>query len=70
MKLWDKGYSVNKLIEDFTVGKDRELDLYLARYDVLGSMAHATMLQSIGLLEKDELDQLLAELKLIYQVVV
>ena len=68
MKLWDKGYSVNKLIEDFTVGKDRELDLYLARYDVLGSMAHATMLQSIGLLEKDELDQLLAELKLIYQV--
>ena len=68
MKLWDKGYSVNKLIEDFTVGKDRELDLYLARYDVLGSMAHATMLQSIGLLEKDELDQLLTELKLIYKV--
>ncbi|MGD9931355.1 MAG: argininosuccinate lyase [Mangrovibacterium sp.] len=69
MKLWDKGYSVNKLIEDFTVGKDRELDLYLAKYDVLGSMAHATMLQSIGLLEKEELDKLLAELKSIYQLV-
>ncbi|MCW0481112.1 argininosuccinate lyase [Gaoshiqia sediminis] len=68
MKLWDKGYSVNKLIEDFTVGKDRELDLYLAKYDVLGSMAHATMLQSIGLLEKDELDKLLAELKVIFQL--
>ena len=68
MKLWDKGYSVNKLIEDFTVGKDRELDLYLAKYDVLGSMAHATMLQSIGLLEKEELDCLLVELKAIYQL--
>ena len=70
MKLWDKGYSVNKFIEDFTVGKDRELDLYLAKYDVLGSMAHATMLQSIGLLEKEELDQLLTELKAIYQMAV
>ncbi len=69
MKLWDKGYSINKLIEDFTVGKDRELDLYLAKYDVLGSMAHATMLQSIGLLEKDELEKLLVELKAIYRVV-
>ncbi|WP_423129231.1 argininosuccinate lyase [Gaoshiqia sp. Z1-71] len=70
MKLWDKGYSVNKFIEDFTVGKDRELDLYLAKYDVLGSMAHATMLQSIGLLEKEELYQLLTELKAIYQMAV
>ena len=68
MKLWDKGYSVNKLIEDFTVGKDRELDLYLARYDVIGSMAHAVMLQSIDLLGKDELDQLLVELKHIYRI--
>ncbi len=68
MKLWDKGYSVNKLIEDFTVGKDRELDLYLARYDVIGSMAHAIMLQSIDLLEKDELNQLLVELKHIYKI--
>ncbi len=54
-------------IEHFTVGKDREMDLYLAKYDVLGSMAHITMLESIGLLAKDELQQLLAALKLIYK---
>lgn len=65
-KLWEKNFEVNREIERFTVGRDRELDLYLARYDVLGSMAHITMLQSIGLMEKDELDALLAELKLIY----
>ena len=68
MKLWDKGVSVNKLIEDFTVGKDRELDLYLAKFDVLGSMAHTKMLQKIGLLEKKELDQLLTEMKAIHQI--
>ena len=62
-KLWEKNFEVNKEIERFTVGRDRELDLYLAKYDVLGSMAHITMLESIGLLEKDELAQLLAELK-------
>lgn len=66
MKLWDKGYSVNKLIEDFTIGKDREMDFYLAKFDVLGSMAHIIMLESIGLLKKNELEQLLKELKLIY----
>ncbi|MCH5312554.1 MAG: argininosuccinate lyase [Prevotella sp.] len=65
-KLWEKNFEVNKEIERFTVGKDRELDMYLAKYDVLGSMAHITMLESIGLLEKDELTQLLAELKNIY----
>lgn len=65
-KLWEKNTQVNKRIEDFTVGKDRELDLYLAKYDVLGSMAHITMLQEIGLLEKQELDVLLVELKGIY----
>ena len=54
-------------IERFTVGKDREMDLYLAKYDVLGSMAHITMLESIGLLTKDELQQLLAALRTIYQ---
>jgi len=54
-------------IERFTVGKDREMDLYLARYDVLGSMAHITMLESIGLLTKDELQQLLAALRAIYK---
>ncbi len=66
-KLWEKNFEVNAEIDRFTVGRDREMDLYLARYDVLGSMAHITMLQSIGLLEKTELEQLLAELKNIYQ---
>lgn len=65
-KLWEKNTEVNKEIEKFTVGKDRELDLYLAKHDVLGSMAHITMLQSIGLLSQEELDILLAELKNIY----
>ncbi len=68
MKLWEKNYGINEEIERFTVGRDRELDIYLARYDVLGSMAHITMLQSIGLLEADELKDLLAELKNIYAV--
>lgn len=65
-KLWEKNFEINKEIERFTVGRDREMDMYLAKYDVLGSMAHITMLESIGLLEKDELDRLLAELKDIY----
>ena len=62
-KLWDKGFEPDALIEKFTVGNDRDLDLRLARYDVQGSMAHIKMLQSIGLLEKDELDKLLAGLE-------
>ena len=62
-KLWDKGYEVTAEIERFTVGRDREMDLYLAEADVLGSMAHITMLESIGLLEKNELQTLLAELR-------
>ena len=49
MKLWEKNFKVNEEIERFTVGRDREMDLYLAKYDVLGSMAHITMLESIGL---------------------
>ena len=65
-KLWEKSVQVNKDIERFTVGCDREMDLYLAKHDVLGSMAHITMLESIGLLTKEELEQLLAELKNIY----
>ena len=68
MKLWEKNFEINKEIERFTVGRDREMDMYLAKYDVLGSMAHITMLESIGLLEKDELTQLLAELKNIYRL--
>lgn len=63
-----KNVQVDKEVETFTVGRDREMDLYLAKYDVLGSMAHITMLESIGLLEKDELTVLLAELKNIYAV--
>ena len=63
MKLWDKGTPVNKAIEDFTVGKDRELDLYLAPHDILGSMAHISMLASVGLLEKSELPVLLSSLR-------
>ena len=66
MKLWEKNFEVNKEIERFTVGRDREMDLYLAKYDVLGSMAHITMLESIGLIGKDELPVLLAELRNIY----
>ena len=66
-KLWEKNFEVNKEIERFTVGRDRELDLYLAKYDVLGSMAHITMLQTIGLLEEQELALLLTELRNIYQ---
>ena len=62
-KLWDKGFEINAEIERYTVGRDRELDLYLAQDDVLGSMAHITMLESIGLLEKEELAALLAQLK-------
>ncbi|HAT61563.1 MAG TPA: argininosuccinate lyase [Prevotella sp.] len=65
-KLWEKNFEVNKEIEKFTVGRDREMDLYLAKYDVLGSMAHITMLETIGLLTKKELDILLKELKNIY----
>jgi argininosuccinate lyase len=67
MKLWDKGHPVDKDIEKYTVGKDREMDLFLAKSDVTGSMAHITMLESVGLLKKDELDCLLKELRTIYR---
>ena len=67
-KLWEKNFEVNKEIERFTVGRDREMDLYLAKYDVLGSMAHITMLESIGLIDKEELPVLLSELKNIYEL--
>ena len=65
-KLWEKNFEINKEIERFTVGRDREMDLYLAKYDVIGSMAHITMLESIGLLEADELKALLAQLRQIH----
>mgnify|MGYP001107159715 CR=1 FL=1 len=63
MKLWSKGFEPDKMIEEFTVGNDRELDLKLARYDVMGSMAHIRMLESIGLLSGDELKSLLEALE-------
>ena len=67
-KLWEKNVQVDQEVDTFTVGKDREMDLYLAKYDVLGSMAHITMLESIGLLTKKELEVLLRELKAIYKI--
>lgn len=67
-KLWQKNVELNKEIEKFTVGKDRELDAFLAPYDVLGSMAHITMLESINLLTSSELEVLLKELKNIYRL--
>ena len=66
--LWDKGKTTNEDIVRFTVGRDRELDLYLAKHDVLGSMAHITMLESIGLIGKEELPVLIKELKGIYEI--
>jgi argininosuccinate lyase len=68
MKLWEKSVHVTDEIDRFTVGHDRELDLYLAPYDVLGSMAHVTMLHSIGLIADNELQPLLSELKKIYNL--
>ena len=62
MKLWDKGYSIDKKIEQFTVGNDREIDLYIAKYDIIASLAHAKMLASIGVISATELDQLTTEL--------
>lgn len=58
MKLWDKGISIDKKIEQFTVGNDREIDLHIAKYDVKASLAHAKMLQTIGILTAEELQQL------------
>ena len=69
MKLWQKDIQVDKAIEKFTIGKDMEMDLFLAKSDVLGSMAHVTMLESIGLIEKEELPVLLDELKDILLIV-
>jgi argininosuccinate lyase len=65
-KLWEKSVQVNKDIEKFTVGRDREMDIFLAKHDVIGSMAHITMLQTIDLLTSEELHLLLEELKNIY----
>ncbi len=61
-KLWEKGIEMDALIEQFTVGKDKELDVELASYDIQGTKAHIIMLESVGLLEKSELDELIVEL--------
>lgn len=66
MKLWDKGTAINQLIEDFTIGHDTEMDFFLAEYDVIGSLAHIRMLESIELLSPTELTQLTAALQEIY----
>ena len=66
MKLWEKNFQINEEIERFTIGSDREMDLYLAEHDVMGSIAHIIMLESIGLLRANELQTLLAELRRIY----
>ena len=62
MKLWDKGFNTDKKIDIFTVGNDRELDLIIAKYDVIGNIAHAKMLHKIGLLTDDEITALEREL--------
>ena len=69
MKLWDKGIKTDKKIDMFTVGNDRDLDLVLAKYDVIGSIAHAKMLHKIGLLSKDENNSLVKELNAIIDII-
>ncbi|MBN1767208.1 MAG: argininosuccinate lyase [Prolixibacteraceae bacterium] len=69
-KIWEKGIPVDALIEKFTIGKDRELDLVLTPFDVLGSMAHVKMLHSIQLIDDDELPEILNELTKIYHLAV
>src|ERR1700709_634771 len=66
-KIWQKSITVNQLVENFTVGRDREFDLQMAAFDVLGSLAHTQMLQSIGLMSADDLHVVQKELKNIYK---
>nr|MDJ0646635.1 argininosuccinate lyase [Flavobacteriaceae bacterium] len=63
MKLWDKGYDIDKRIEQFTVGNDRDIDLFIAKYDLEASLAHAKMLEKVQLISKEELNQLEIGLK-------
>ncbi|PRZ02079.1 argininosuccinate lyase [Marinilabilia salmonicolor] len=67
MKLWDKGIDTDKKIESFTIGKDRELDLFLAPFDIAGTMAHSMMLKEVGLLSEEDLQALIPELKKMYK---
>lgn len=66
MKLWDKGTKINEMIEKFTIGRDTEMDYFLAEFDVIGSLAHITMLKSVGLITMNELSLLSHELRNIY----
>ncbi|SHN11280.1 argininosuccinate lyase [Mucilaginibacter sp. OK098] len=66
-KIWQKSVTVNELVENFTVGRDREFDLQMAAFDVLGSLAHTQMLESIGLMSADDLQSVQKELKKIYK---
>ena len=66
MKLWQKEKTSSKEVERFTIGRDQQMDMYMARFDVLGSLAHIRMLESIGLLKTSELGVLSTELKNIY----
>src|SRR5664279_1737273 len=66
MKLWDKGQKTQRSVEDFTVGLDREYDLLLAEHDVVASIAHAMMLQDVGILTPEECTALVRELRVIY----
>lgn len=68
-RIWEKNTQVDQGVERFTVGKDRDMDMFLSRYDVLGSMAHIRMLEAVGLLQRDELNLLLEELKNIYRMI-
>jgi argininosuccinate lyase len=70
MKIWQKSVTVNELVENFTVGRDREFDLQMAAFDVLGSLAHTQMLESIGLMSADDLQSVQKELKSIYRDIV
>ena len=69
MKLWQKNKDSLKQVEEFTVGNDREFDLQLAPFDVLGSIAHAMMLGSVGLISPDENEKLVKELREIYKTI-
>ena len=66
-KLWDKGFDQDERIDRFTVGRDREMDIFLAPYDIMGTIAHVTMLEKAGLLATEDLQRLLPELKALYR---
>ena len=67
MKIWNKGFDNDAQIDAFTVGRDRELDLMLAPFDIEGTIAHITMLSQVGLLSADDLALLLPELRKLHQ---